>query len=1551
MAKDVKMRGKTRKLKRSVRKTLGALFLASALVVAAIPTEGLEAASSNADNTNWGTLATNWAGNDFGVDAGSIPVVPQSANIYTSGDGLFRFAYVRPAGEVDGAAVILGYNKNRTIPDGALTIPNTVDAYMKFTDNLGTNDGRAAVGKSGEFLYYKVDHWTTTSTQPTGYKPERVEVTKYDNTVDPPVPIEWRGNNPTFHVCYYSDRANWEKLDISDFYYYANNVVTAAEPLPTTSNEHQRIMNAAVRYIGNQTLIANLDASGNEDGTWRVGATVDYNTRTSGIFAQVPNLRTLKVGSELVGIGDYAFYGCSALDSITLQNGLNTIGVGAFADCANIKNVDIDMIAGVAIIGDYAFYNCSALQSFTVPIAVRIIGNSAFEGCINLKTIETNGNIADESVNILLGEIGKRAFKGCESLQSFTIPRSLVKQVTIGAFEGCSSLGYIEAPNNMNVDFSEDVSGYTFENFKAQVPATFYFKGAKDSALHRTATEKEIPFSFFDQDINDDVYEKTVREADGKKAVYRVDSKDNLVYCHLDVGMTTVTLPETIGPHKLISIGSDTFQHNCMLQTITIPASITSIAENAFRGCHQLKTVFFTDPANLVSIGSGAFKTQQDVRHMNEGTGGNNCTVTTLPVDPKLYFVGPISNETGVVTPFSYAMDPGENINSATGQNETYITYYTGLPSNLEVRYNPDTDKNELVEYPTIADYQGTKYNVNDYPYMTQEDINNMQTAANKYAADPDSYPGSFQDDERRVVDSALNIVLPNGIESVKQGLFREKESNESAIPAEQLQKTLTAYSLKEVEDETFDGCKYLNSITLSDATEKIGNYAFKDCENLTNVSLPATVSQMGVRPFVGCKKLTNVNFNGSPYFTCDNSIIYELSNNYKDKIVQCLEARSDAMITANETTGITGIYPEAFMYAENVLSIDLSSSTVDTIPEYAFAYTPNLAILTLPRVDTFTSIKANAFKNSAVQNLKVPGKFHQLDEKAFGDGEYKQPGEDGYSDKNRDDIGGRGPAHHETVIESPFQLVCEEGSQIEEWARQHGVNYTNAEAEVYYKVTFYDWNQKVIDPEGLVDALGRPWTNPQTVKMGESALEPVNLPVREGWKFTGWTPNTWQVVMKDQDVFWTGEPDDPAEKYWKVTFYDEDMSTVIATQEVKNGGEALSPQVPTKPGKTFQGWRRVGSGVFDLKNITEDIDLFAYYLSDGENPGGSPGTSGSPNPSGSPGTSGSPNPSGSPGTSGSPNPSGSPGTSGSPNPSGSPGSKLYVLTVQNGSGSGNYAEGAQPIIIANNPARGQEFSHWTISPSDTKIASTVLSATVITMPGKDVTVTAHYKASSSSSSGTGSGNTSSSNRPPTNVSKDEVTNGGTTVVIDKNGLSNTGVVSATVNGSSDNFTIKITESSAATEAVLRALLAEYGNIENIKYFPMDISLYDSTGTNKITDTTGLSVSITLPLPDSLKAYAGNNKVAGVVNDRLDKLTPKFTTISGVPCITFTAEHFSPYVIYADISNLSTGGADDTPKTGDGIHPKWFLSIGLACVSLVLFMKRDSRKQRRVRTA
>ena len=80
---------------------------------------------------------------------------------------------------------------------------------------------------------------------------------------------------------------------------------------------------------------------------------------------------------------------------------------------------------------------------------------------------------------------------------------------------------------------------------------------------------------------------------------------------------------------------------------------------------------------------------------------------------------------------------------------------------------------------------------------------------------------------------------------------------------------------------------------------------------------------------------------------------------------------------------------------------------------------------------------------------------------------------------------------------------------------------------------------------------------------------------------------------------------------------------------------------------------------------------------------------------------------------------------------------------------------------------------------------------------------------------------------------------------------------------------------------------------------------------------------------------------AAVNGGVLEDLNTRFTTVDGVPCVNFTASHFSPYVIYVDTANLSAGTIDATPKTGDGIHPKWFLSIGMACIALILFFKRD----------
>lgn len=1532
MAKAIK--GKHRRMKKTVRKTLGTLFLISAIIVAAIPVEGLKAAPG--DPALKVTVDTNDC---------NIPIVSSSETIYTTGDGQYQFAYVSPknASTNNKVAVILGYNGGY-LEGGRLTIPETVDAYLKYSDSLGTSSGYAAVGKKGNFLFYKLDVPVLDANGEIVY--DLVPRTYSDGTFV----LDEKGEKiydkvmqtvTEFHPCYYEDYDNWKDLDVTEFYYEnGTNDDGTTKYSKTNISELQRIQAVEVWYIGNQYLVANTRDDGTTDGTWKVGGLI--TDASQGIFAKQGNIKSLTVGNKLSGIGNYAFYNCSSMESITLGNGLDTIGNYAFANCINMTTVNLDLSSRVDIIGDHAFYNCQALKEFAVPISVTSIGDSAFEECYAMTHLELCGNGA----NVSLTEIGNNVFRGCANLESLTFPRTFTNMedpIDIAMFKGCTSLKYISTSNNL-IEFKDSTS-YSFAQFKEDMIDEFYFEGLSDSPVHQMCTKNFFAFSHLGKDL----YEITMADEYGNTAVYRVNSSNQLVYTDIDEAMTDVELPKTIGPYKILEIDSGTFQNNYNLKKITIPSSVVAIKEDAFRGCYNLRDVIFTEPVGVTSIGANAFKTQDVTVRDADGN------LPTLSDEPVLNFTGTISSNS---EPFRYAMDPQSYINVGT-QKRTYITFYSGWPTNLAVQYNPDTDKNELIDYPIFKDIKdGTKYTTDNYAYMTEDYEEAAEIAVDHYTS------GNWDimtDYEWEIINAALEIVLPDGIESIQSGLFVRNEAGEAEV-----EKTITAYSLNEVAgavyDEdgnrvsggAFEGCTNLKAVYLMGATTSIGDYAFENCEKLTTVYVPTTVTEMGLRPFTGCEDLAYVEFQGSPYFTCDKSIIYQLDGSgNKQKIVEFLEGRDTGVIDVSELVGVSEIAEEAFM-GTKVSSVDFRQSSITDVPEKAFASTGSLFSVYLP--DTCRSISADAFTDSNIQYMEVPGSVSYIDSDAFSG----------------------------TTNKSGLTFYCEDDSNAYLYAVKNGIKTTSKPIEIYYTVTFWDYDSTLLDTqtvaagtdavppevperEGYIhtgwvpdyhavasdlqitaqyeaeDPDARKYTVTfldyddtvlkTTLVVPGGDAEPPFDPVREGYTFTGWRPAITNI-QANTTVYAQYEKNDSSESQLTVRFIDYD-DTVLFTQKVAYGEDAITPQNPTREGYTFTGWRPAITG------ITRDLDTYAQYeRSDGT---GGDGNNGDDN--NGDGNNGNGNNNGNNGNNG----TGSGNNAGTGSGNSATTTKMYTLTVRNGSGSGSYVAGSQPIVIANDPAAGQEFDYWSIDPTDTKIASKVLTATVITMPEKDVTVTAHYKTKSSTSTGSGNSSTGSSNRP--NNTTGTVGSGGTTVVIDKNGLSNTGVVSATVYGSSDNFTVKVSESTEATEAVLKALMAEYGeDLGNIKYFPMDISLYDSTGTKKITDTTGLSVQITLPLPDSLIDYAGNNKVAGVVNNRLDKLTPRFTTISGVPCITFTAEHFSPYVIYVETNNLTAGvTVDSTPKTGDGIHPKWFLSLGLACVSAVFFMKRDRRTAQKVK--
>ena len=1618
-----------RRLKKTVRKTLGTLFLISAIVVAAIPTEGLraeedavaQAAHSHVD-THTGaeykvSIRRNAAEKQSDLLAGSgiptmdtlIPELPADTTIYTTGtsntDGSnYQFAYIQDGN--DWSAIFLGYNKNNTLPNNALTIPNTVDAYIQPTGNLGSGNGYVAANRLGKPLYYEA---TTTHTREVDDTSKPI-LDDLGQVVKDPVTdkILYEKKTETYLTgemkpCYATDNT-WKSMDpLTKFFYYedgktANTVwgaINEADNQPATyenyanalDTDHQWITNGKVRYIGNQYL----DSTHNDDSntySWSIGGYITQDNASKGIFAQAGNIGTLIIGKDLIGIGNYAFYECTGLNSISFGNGIKVIGNYSFAGCGSLRDVAIPDLCSLGQIGDHAFYSCTNLTKFTLPINVSYVGDYAFAECRFLSDF-VMCNYGDANDRSNLTELGWNVFENCETLSSLTFPANYNEAVDISLVKGCKNLRYITA-RSKKMTFTEKINGevYCFDCFKEMlsgdpVNGTFYFEGRDDSTLHTFTRDNCFAFSYIDYNSDTTQYEKkdkyelTVQDpkvvGEEGRSTYVVNSNNELISSTIGTGVEQLDIPDPIGPYHIYRIGANRFANNCNLKMVSLPASVVSIGDNAFKGCHNLATVIFNNSS--VEIGTDAFKTQDYTGASHRGSCKGIENESDNSPSKKLTFVGEISPSS---TPYLYAMSEDGRYNNGS-QLKTYVRYCSGWPTNLVVQYNEEKGVSELIDFPAfsqLSDYTDKT----DYPYLTDSQREAAKTALDKYTNNQ-----NLTEDQQHFIDSALNVVIPEGIQAIKDGLFVAKEDADAARLREDM--TVTIYGLDAIEvndfrsaDGTkaaahlkginilgntasiaanaFGGCEKLKTVNITGNMSSIGDYAFMDCPALVDVTLSGTINSLGLIPFTGCDKLSNVSFLGNDYFSCDNSIIYGMSGGAKARIIECLEGRTSKYVKPSELAGVTSIAPRAFQRCAALREIDLTESEITTVPEYAYADTTEKSTIILPT--TCTTIEDYAFQKSGMERLEASQYLNLIGQHAF------------------DDLLKANPDPKNVVI------CCPENSYLYNYAQLKGFTVDTTPLVEYFTVNFRDWNEKLGSYALVPDA-------EQRVKGGEAATPPTPAG-KSGEVFQYWDPDPSEITA-DVTITAMYSKEDPDANKLTVTFQDWD-GTVIKEIKVSSGGSIADADLPNtsnlvRDGYIFIGWDRpltnitesfttmaqykalseddivvryinsVTKEVFyqttikkgtvapsiqtptvsgytfkewlpDIATaITENTDFYAVYEANGSNGGNNGGTTTSSGASTSPGG----------------------------NNNNGTTAKMYTLTVKNGSGSGSYVAGSQPIIVANDPAKNQQFSSWSIDPANTKIASKVLSATVITMPEANVTVTANYTAKSGSgnktNTSTGSGNStnSNSNRRPSSTTTGTVSGGRTTVVIDKNGLSNTGVVSATVNGSSDNFVIKITESAAASEEVVKALMAEYGSdISAIKYFPMDISLYDSTGNTKITDTTGLSISITLPLPDSLITYAGNNKVAGVVNSKLDKLSPKFSTISGVSCVTFTAEHFSPYVIYVDTNNLTAGTiADSTPKTGDGIHPKWFLSMGLACISVVLFMKKDKKTLRKAR--
>ena len=154
------------------------------------------------------------------------------------------------------------------------------------------------------------------------------------------------------------------------------------------------------------------------------------------VFHENKKIEKIILPSTLTTIGQYAFYDCTSLQTVTFEKGsrLKTIEESAFEDCTALTSIEIP--ASVERIEDRAFKGCSKLATVTFEkgLQLKTIENSTFEDCTALTSIEIPASVE---------MIGQYAFNDCTSLHTVTFEKGSQLK-TVDGFSNCTALTTVD---------------------------------------------------------------------------------------------------------------------------------------------------------------------------------------------------------------------------------------------------------------------------------------------------------------------------------------------------------------------------------------------------------------------------------------------------------------------------------------------------------------------------------------------------------------------------------------------------------------------------------------------------------------------------------------------------------------------------------------------------------------------------------------------------------------------------------------------------------------------------------------------------------------------------------------------------------------------------------------------------------------------------------------------------------------------------------------------------------------------------------------------------
>ena len=505
-------------------------------------------------------------------------------------------------------------------------------------------------------------------------------------------------------------------------------------------------------------------------------------------------------------IGSEAFRNCSALENITLGNGLTSIGGRAFAGTKYYN----DATGFVIVDGWILETKDKTITSAELPVSIYGIADGAFQNCKEL---------ADDTDFTGVKYIGEYAFSGCEAMWYANFDNALL---TIGkfAFNRCSNLSSVSVGNSLQSIGAfafYDCGKYTLQDLKLPTSLKHIGQDAFKKTYAYNATEGMMYVDKWLVGCN-------VPEGMGFLEIVVEDGTRGIAdYALYGVmALTVIAMPDTVE-----YIGMGAFYENMLVSRIILPKNLKEIGDYAFYGCSGAWFVYLDD-----INGDGITRLPECTERIGRSAFYNCAIMVGLEIPGTVKSIGDYAFYGCSNLGESNLYIESEDINEEPQQLIGYV----------RIGYGVETIGNRAFQGC------GSIVSVQIPETVTSMGIRVFYKCTKLSKVVIDSPLQQLPDYTFYDCQQLQTVTLPTGLQNIGKYAFRGCTALEEINLPEGLVK---------IDRFAFFSCSSLKEIVLPTTLKTLGDYALRGCSNVASVVIPAGVTEIGKHALHGMTKAT----------------------------------------------------------------------------------------------------------------------------------------------------------------------------------------------------------------------------------------------------------------------------------------------------------------------------------------------------------------------------------------------------------------------------------------------------------------------------------------------------------------------------------------------------------------------------------------------------------------------------------------------------------------------------------------------------------------------